>query len=256
MIGRTNVGIGNIHTPTIIGFIHVTYPVGSICTCSKGTTMLTAEDTSGYYIFNVAEVGTWTIAATDGTAIKEAEITVSAGESYRIKLMYALYDAGDGEENWSLSANRINSFSRQVILEKNADHMWLTGYNSSGVDNGLDNTSDNTFAYGVVSYNDPIDFSSVDSVRFQGAVKNWSTRGYNLHAYLYLTSDPTIYPTTAVKVAEIEFGNSIADSTTEEQDITLDTSSISGTYYIALTNKIEGGHTSRMSLKIDKVWTE
>lgn len=39
--------------------IYVTYPPGSLCTCSDGTYMLSATDTSGKYIFLLPKEGTW-----------------------------------------------------------------------------------------------------------------------------------------------------------------------------------------------------
>ena len=43
--------------------IHVTYPAGLVCTCTKGTKVLTAENTSGTWTFYVPYAGTWTVRA-------------------------------------------------------------------------------------------------------------------------------------------------------------------------------------------------
>lgn len=56
-------------------YISVTYPEGSTCTCSDGSTTLTASDTSGSYTFTVKNTGTWTIRIVDGD--QEASTTVS-----------------------------------------------------------------------------------------------------------------------------------------------------------------------------------
>ena len=47
--------------------IAVTYPSGSTCTCSNGTTTLTAPNTTGSYTFTVPSAGTWTVKSTNGT---------------------------------------------------------------------------------------------------------------------------------------------------------------------------------------------
>ena len=47
--------------------INVTYPVGSTCTATDGTTTLTAPDTLGTWACIVPNVGAWTVSCTDGT---------------------------------------------------------------------------------------------------------------------------------------------------------------------------------------------
>ena len=43
--------------------IGVTYPSGSVCTCTSGTLTLTAKDTSGKAMFIIPSAGTWTVKA-------------------------------------------------------------------------------------------------------------------------------------------------------------------------------------------------
>ena len=54
--------------------IHVTYPAGSTCTATNGTTTLTAPDTSGTWDCVVPNAGTWTIAV-NGKDFDSVEIT-------------------------------------------------------------------------------------------------------------------------------------------------------------------------------------
>lgn len=86
--------------------ISVAYPVGSICTCSKGAVTLTATDSSGVYIFLVPEAGDWTVAAYNGdkTAAQTVNIT-AAGQTERVELAYALllYDNGTENVPWGLT---------------------------------------------------------------------------------------------------------------------------------------------------------
>lgn len=42
-------------------FLKVTYTEGGICSVSNGTTTITAEDTSGYYVFVIPTQGMWTV---------------------------------------------------------------------------------------------------------------------------------------------------------------------------------------------------
>lgn len=56
----------SVAIPLFAATINITYPSGSTCTCSDGTTTLSAPDTSGTWACIVPNAGTWTAAATDG----------------------------------------------------------------------------------------------------------------------------------------------------------------------------------------------
>lgn len=78
--------------------INVTYPAGSTCTATDGVTNLTAPDTGGSWACVVPNAGTWTVAVTDGTQSKTANVSIAeAGQSESIALSYILYlyNAGD-----------------------------------------------------------------------------------------------------------------------------------------------------------------
>lgn len=69
--------------------ISVTYPAGSTCTCSDGSTTLTAPDTSGSYVFIVRNTGSWTVTATDGEDTTSDIVMIgSDGQSVNITLDY------------------------------------------------------------------------------------------------------------------------------------------------------------------------
>jgi hypothetical protein len=73
-----------------VTLISVIYPEGLTCTCTDGTTILTASDTSGIFIFNIPHIGTWTIEATYGihTTSETVEIT-TMGQDVSVELKYA-----------------------------------------------------------------------------------------------------------------------------------------------------------------------
>lgn len=78
-------------------FIIVTYPAGSTCTASDGTTTLTAPDTSGNWVCKVPNAGTWTISATNGTYTASDAITITTeGQRESLELSYGLYIIKDG----------------------------------------------------------------------------------------------------------------------------------------------------------------
>ena len=91
----TRRGGGGVKLFAVIG---VTYPAGSVCTCTKGTKTYNAKNTSGLALFAVPEVGEWTVSCTDGTQTASKTVTISAdGEAVNVRLMYqlVLYNAGD-----------------------------------------------------------------------------------------------------------------------------------------------------------------
>lgn len=72
----------------LFAVIAVTYPEGSVCTCSNGTKTLTAKDTSGKALFNVV-VGEWTVTATDGSRTKSASVSITTeGQIESLTLAY------------------------------------------------------------------------------------------------------------------------------------------------------------------------
>ena len=81
---------------TVIAFfaatINITYPAGSTCTCSDGTTALSAPDTSGTWACIVPNAGTWTVTSTSGTETDSKAVTITTdGQSTSVELSYALF---------------------------------------------------------------------------------------------------------------------------------------------------------------------
>ena len=81
---------------TMIAFfaatINITYPAGSTCTCSDGTTTLSAPDTSGSWTCTVPNAGTWTVTSTSGTETDSKAVTITTdGQSTSVELSYALF---------------------------------------------------------------------------------------------------------------------------------------------------------------------
>ena len=77
--------------------IEVTYPSGSTCTATNGTTKLTAPNTSGTWACVVPNTGTWTIKSVKGSqsASKTVSITTD-GQSASVTLTYKYYIVNAG----------------------------------------------------------------------------------------------------------------------------------------------------------------
>ena len=71
--------------------IGVTYPSGSVCTCTNGTLTLTAKDTSGKAIFVIPSAGTWTVTAVSGSKSTSKTVSITAeGQVETVTLMFEL----------------------------------------------------------------------------------------------------------------------------------------------------------------------
>lgn len=72
--------------------INITYPEGSTCTATDGTTTLTAPDTTGSWACIVPNAGTWTVSCTDGAKTKSITVHISTdGEAKSVTLGYTEY---------------------------------------------------------------------------------------------------------------------------------------------------------------------
>ena len=69
--------------------INITYPAGSTCTVTKGSTVFTAPDTSGTWDCVVPSTGTWVVACTDGELTSSQNVSITTdGQTESITLTY------------------------------------------------------------------------------------------------------------------------------------------------------------------------
>lgn len=158
---------------TVIAFfaatINITYPAGSTCTCSDGTTTLSAPDTSGTWTCIVPNAGTWTAAATDGVESTSESVSITTdGQIVAIELSYLLwlyksgntYNAVTG--GWSVSKHPSTGGSFDGVLTLNADSMLLStevsggsvGYANAFTNNSIDLTGVNTLKFKITGIGD------------------------------------------------------------------------------------------------------
>lgn len=113
---------------TVIAFfaatINITYPAGSTCTCSDGTTTLSAPDTSGTWACIVPNAGTWTVTSTSGTETDSKAVTITTdGQSISVELSYALFlfkpnapsDIIAGE--WEIPGNSTVTAEAELVVK-------------------------------------------------------------------------------------------------------------------------------------------
>lgn len=92
----------NISLKYFAATIDVTYPEGSVCTCSDGKDVLIASDTSGHYAFTIPNPGEWTISSiADGAFDSEVVSITQDGQNVSSILSYPvddIYDDIDDEQ--------------------------------------------------------------------------------------------------------------------------------------------------------------
>ena len=89
----------------VVASIVVSYPAGSTCTCTLGSRVLTAKDTSGKWVFGLPSTGNWVIKATSGSKSKSKTVSITAeGQVKNVTLMFEaiLWEAG-ADQNTSIT---------------------------------------------------------------------------------------------------------------------------------------------------------
>lgn len=181
--------------------IRVTYPVGSVCTCSDGTTTLTAPDTSGSAVFTVPNAGTWTVKITSGGKVKTAAVQITAGgQSKSVAIDYILYLYNRGDQCTAVTGGWEKSCESAGVGNLTAGNAYLI------VQKGAEND-----AFGAAMVNE------VDMT------------GYTtLHAIVSRTMKATMRMAVGPKFPGVAAGSVENDVSTVEKEMTLDISQISG----------------------------
>lgn len=201
------------YTVTIAFFsatINITYPADSTCTCTDGTTTLTAPDTSGTWACVVPNVGTWTVAATDGNDSTNKSVSITAdGQTENVVLSYTLvlYEKNGETVDWSYKAYDYSVPSVNMTLD--------TLKSQYGEANARRPTLYTTAKHDISSY-DTL-FGSFD-MQGSGGI------------YLGILSSP---PTNGSEVDKVGFV-SRANGSGAKVNLTLDISGFTGEYYIAV----------------------
>ena len=90
----------------IFAAIAVSYPSGSTCTATNGTTTLTAADTSGQVVFGIPEPAstpeTWTVSCSSGSNSASTNVSISSsGQIENVTLSYTLLFYFEGNEHYA-----------------------------------------------------------------------------------------------------------------------------------------------------------
>lgn len=210
--------------------IGVTYPAGSICTCSNGSKTLTAKDTTGQAIFIIPSAGTWTVTATDGDETKSVTVEITTeGQVETVSLAYFsgyFYNEGVFDANFEHSELTMNS---TITYEDAA----IKVVSTSG-----------SIAYGFVVFkNVRLDDFSTIATHY-----NCSTT-YKGGTTIAVVDDADNWgPTSAASGAVAYAFDRDDDTTSSARDLSLDISALSGTYDVAIGFSTQGTSWSNYRL--------
>lgn len=201
--------------------IAVTYPEGSTCTCSDGSTTLTAPDTSGSYTFQVPNAGTWTVSCTDGSDTDSIAVTITTdGESQSVELTYKmLYYKGEEYTHKTGGWDVTNG-------SKNSDNIELR----------VTSTGSGSPA-GTATHVNPVDLTDKNSVSVHMIEAKSTTSPGSVNIKIKNTSGSYVATTNVITGS-----NSCSDAT-----FNVDVSALEGSYYVevvATTGNAASGRTA------------
>ena len=112
--------------------IGVTYPSGSVCTCTNGTLTMTAKDTSGKALFVIPSAGTWTVKAVKGSKSKSKAVSITAeGQIETVELVYQMYifKSGSGlTAGYSIAGSGGKGSNANISWSGNSDGGGISMY--------------------------------------------------------------------------------------------------------------------------------
>lgn len=224
----------SVAIPLFAATIDITYPAGSTCTCSDGTTTLSAPDTSGTWACIVPNAGTWTAAATDGVENTSESVSITTdGQTVAVELSYYTYLFKPNTDTTNVTGGwQLNS---KGSLDSAGDQLVAT----------FTNAYDRGNAFNVATIN-KIDFTEFTTLvaTCKAADKNNAAPRSATFAVASTQAGFNSAGTASTKVASTTFSN----STTTVQ---IDVSGISGSYYVTFVVELSNYNTG--TLTVDEV---
>lgn len=206
----TRRGGGGAKAFAVIG---VTYPAGSVCTCTDGSKTLKLKDTSGQGFFLIPYAAAWTVTATDGTNTKAQSVEItSEGQSESVTLSYEVFLFNNGA---------VVPFSSEAQSEATVSIGNKISF-GSGSGSGL-------YQRGAVAYTkSKIDLTEYTSVVFEGSFTKVITNSNGRSIAGVITQKPSAeqgQDNLYAAKAYLDVTNS---------SWTVDISRLSGEYYVSV----------------------
>lgn len=195
--------------PVFAASIPVTYPVGAVCTCSSGSTVLTAPDTSGLYTFAVPYAGDWTVKAVQGGNSDSKVISVTEAKAYHVTLSFREYLIENGV--------KACTFVLAGLLEEQGTGFIRfygggTGYHEAFAEN--------------------VDLTKYDHLTVEGTFETTDQHTADIVFAVWKNTDTPSYENAVAKEALIN----------GEGAVTIDISALSGPYRVGLASVYKNSH--------------
>lgn len=224
----------------VVASITVSYPAGSTLTCTLGSKVLTAKDTSGKWVFGLPSIGNWVVKAVSGSKSKSQTISITAeGQAKTVTLAYQLliYNAGTFGQNTdgtTFDAKNSDDNGGVSSITKNSAYMlWACGVNAWCIFYLTPKVSCTGYKTLKISVTNAS--TNIDSDEGQG---RWGLKSNNNY-------------TTDGFVAQANFA-----SLSGSQTLSLDVSNVESTaYYVAMQFGTPSSNGS-FSARVTKIWLE
>lgn len=201
--------------------IGVTYPAGSVCTCTDGSKTLKLKDTSGQGFFLIPYAGTWIATATDGTNTKSENVEITTeGQSVSVKLDYPPYLFREG-------IGQIIPF--KSVKEENA----TISINANGIVMNYTSTSLGQVGVGTTNV---VDLSNYSKLIFDAICNRTTTDNEYTDAAVVINTEEINY---TVKLSGLKAYNAMVPDGVR-REYAIDISSFNAEYYIGAKGLIDG----------------
>jgi hypothetical protein len=215
--------------------IGVTYPSGSVCTCTNGSKTLTAKDTTGKALFVIPSAGTWTVKAVKGSKSKSKAVSITAeGQVETVTLSYELVLFNNGVVS-GYAWNSSNFDSGYGDAKVSGGLIYLYGYT-------WDNNISLQTGWGEIGISSAIGLSDYSTLK----VRLKKIDGADGTAKIQVGTT-ALGDNTATKKVTLTAGTTTS----------LDISSITGSKYISLyAQSNTSTYGNIIKVYFDKVWLE
>ena len=216
--------------------IIVTSLTGATVTCTKGDTVLTAEEFDGKLTFFIPEYGTWIVSETFNSTTYTLPVVVDTVKQYIISRWLYI----DGKEplgEWAVT--RLSSF----------DSGWGDGFdfvNLSKTEKSMVITQNSAGSYreAAVALSNKVDLTEVSKIRANCAHTSWN----QYHRFMLVVC----------KNAITLPGNSFVtiQSSASQENVELDVSSLSGDYNVYFVTGCDSSMSGKATVEVLRVWME
>ena len=215
---------GIITVAAVYAVIRVTYPSGSTCTCTSGSTTLEAKDTTGTALFIITAKGTWTVKAVKGSQSASKAVSITAdGQVATVTLAFELVLFKNG------AYQNIGSFNNATITNGN---LVMTASGNDGAGGSIHRTFVTDIKLDLTNYK-TLTFSLAEftiNSPYPTSRKVWLGVSSNTIAWQAIPADSNVKAKTVLTNT-----NQGTNKT-----VTVDISALTGSFYVFVYEDVYG----------------